>query len=860
MTKVSSRKLTVKNAEQVKTHEVKIMRIVESASSRSKKDIKDWRAALAMAEHHEKPRRRFLIDLYEELRLDAHIINLMNRYKRDVTQHPFLLRNKKSGKPDPEATKMLMKNWFIELLRYKQEANFFGHSLMQVKKIDVEGIKEIELINRRNVVPEFGSYIEDLSNDKLINYRDDPALNKYLFEYSAGSDNRFGYLNPCAPHILFKKNAMVAWSEFCEIFGLPIRYVVTDNRRKADIDRIEKALREMGKAAYGIFHTGEEMKFAETTRTDAFRVFDNLRLAANAEMGVMILGETMTTDVGANGSRAQAEVHQQTSLKASGENRMNTEIWVNETVMPKLNVFGYGLKNFEFYYPKQATFNPEEWTVYQGLLQHYDIDEKFFTEQYGVPITAKKQFNGTGEAGKSGGNEGGVPGKKKEPKPEDDEGEPAANSIKVLLNQLHFGCCTNPEIYLSESLFNQLLKSNLKLLESIYSNPQITDYGYQTATSNLLLEALWKGFKGKPATFSNANNSIGIDYNTPDYLAYTMMEANIHQFSAGKTVAMVQELNALARNHKTFEAFEKAANPVMDSYSKQYLNAEYNNVWATGQNAAEYHRMKADAELYPYWQYLTANDARVRDAHRALHGKVFKHDDAVWDTIYPPNGWNCRCYIKPLMNYNQERLSNEDEALNALAQTDSGNMSELDRMKKSGFDKNRAELKVAFTESQMYVKKFDGSKLGVKAYDLPKWNDIDKSKLPEVPTGKTKEDAQAWYDANVKDGVINDYAERKMGFEKSTLQKHLTEKYIQQGRQNMMDLLGSAIIEPDEVWLQRTSANSFSYLYILFTNENPLAVIADVTGNKSLSIQTWFMLSKQPDDARSGILVKKKKQ
>src|SRR5690606_21010943 len=156
---------------------------------------------------------------------------------------------------------------------------------------------------------------------------------------------------------------------------------------------------------------------------------------------------------------------------------------------------------------------------------------------------------------------------------------------------------------------------------------------------------------------------------------------------------------------------EKAATPVLGQYNGNYLAAEYNIVWATGQNAAEYHRMKADAEDYPYWQYITAGDARVRDAHRVLHKKVFKHDDPVWNTIYPPNGWNCRCYVKPLSNYSTDKLSNENEALDELAKSfnQNENLSELDKMRKTGFDKNRAELKVAFTESQQYIKKFDGS-------------------------------------------------------------------------------------------------------------------------------------------------------
>ncbi len=858
--KISSRKVPlIASPENKKVEDKKIIRIVEQAHYRSRKDINDWRAALAMAEHHEKPRRRYYIDLCEELRLDPYMINLMNRFNRHVCQHPFLLREKKSGKPDKEATKLLTKGWMYELLSYKIESKFFGHSLVEIKKIDAEGIKEIGLVERRNVVPEFGSYIPDLGEDKLINYRDSTSLNKYLFEANAGRGNKLGYLNPAAPGIMFKRNAMIAWSEFCEVFGLPIRYVVTDNTRKTDIDRIEKALRDMGKAAYGVFHTGEEMKFAETQRTDTYNVFDKLRLAVNQEITVMVLGETMTSEVGANGSRAQAEVHQDTSNEAADENRLQTEIWVNEEIMPKLDVHGYGLKNFEFYYPKQATFNANEWAVYSGLLQEYDIDEKFFIDQYGVPITGKKH-KGVGDGKeKSGGNEGGTKGKEKEPNPEDDEGEPANKGVRAITNMQHL-CCPDAEVHLSHSLFQALTASYNEVLKSVYENQQQINFSYCDATASLLREALWKGFSGKPATFKNEYNppGLGVDYDTPDYLAYTMMEANIFHFSAGKTVAMVQELNALARDNKTFEEFEKAATPVMDSYSKKYLNTEYNNVWATGQNAAEYHRMRGVSDEYPYWQYLSVGDSRVRDPHRALHGKVFRWDDPIWDIIYPPNGWNCRCYVKPLAYYDESKLYTYDKAMDDLAKSYNENetQSELDKMRKSGFDKNRAELQVAFTESQQYIKKFDGSKLGVTAYNLPKWSDIDKSNLPEVPKEKTKEDAQKWYQENVANELVNDYAGRALLFSKKQFDKHLEEQYIKQERQNLVELILPTIESPDEVWFQRTAGDRFGYMYVKHLRNKMLFIPAVFSAKKPIEIKTWYLADR--DVERNGILVKRK--
>src|SRR5690625_6100252 len=49
-------------------------------------------------------------------------------------------------------------------------------------------------------------------------------------------------------------------------------------------------------------------------------------------------------------------------------------------------------------------------------------------------------------------------------------------------------------------------------------------------------------------------------------------------------------------------------------------------------------------------------DSRTRPSHAALHEKVFPHDDPIWEHIYPPNGFNCRCRVRTL---SEDRLKEE---------------------------------------------------------------------------------------------------------------------------------------------------------------------------------------------------------
>ncbi|EKS6643356.1 minor capsid protein [Enterobacter hormaechei] len=58
-------------------------------------------------------------------------------------------------------------------------------------------------------------------------------------------------------------------------------------------------------------------------------------------------------------------------------------------------------------------------------------------------------------------------------------------------------------------------------------------------------------------------------------------------------------------------------------------------------------QMRGVAER-PYLEYNAVMDNRTRPLHASLNGRVFRWDDPIWQTIYPPNGYNCRCWVRAL--------------------------------------------------------------------------------------------------------------------------------------------------------------------------------------------------------------------
>ncbi|GIV45764.1 MAG: hypothetical protein KatS3mg036_0582 [Ignavibacterium sp.] len=73
--------------------------------------------------------------------------------------------------------------------------------------------------------------------------------------------------------------------------------------------------------------------------------------------------------------------------------------------------------------------------------------------------------------------------------------------------------------------------------------------------------------------------------------------------------------------------------------------------------SGHYKAMTDNIKDRPYWMYNAVLDSNTRPSHRALHGKVFRADDPIWDKIYPPNDWNCRCSVIPLDDADLEEMN-----------------------------------------------------------------------------------------------------------------------------------------------------------------------------------------------------------
>jgi SPP1 gp7 family putative phage head morphogenesis protein len=64
--------------------------------------------------------------------------------------------------------------------------------------------------------------------------------------------------------------------------------------------------------------------------------------------------------------------------------------------------------------------------------------------------------------------------------------------------------------------------------------------------------------------------------------------------------------------------------------------------------ASRYRRLMQQVDVFPFWQYKTHGDGNVRPSHAALNGKIFPAGHDIWQRIFPPWDWGCRCLVVPL--------------------------------------------------------------------------------------------------------------------------------------------------------------------------------------------------------------------
>ena len=332
----------------------------QQTDSLTKKDVADWRAAHQVAIDYENPNRCRLYDIYADCVLDAHLSGCIAQRKGKVLQKDFRLVDG-SGKENIAATELLQAGWFLDFLELCLDSIYWGPTLIQLGDIIRDNgpmrFDGVELVPRKHVVPEYGVLVRNPGDDwrQGITYREGDIANWCV---EVGKPRDLGLLLKCAPSCFSKKNMLAYWDVFGEIFGMPMRIARVNGLDEAERAKTEAALRDMGAAQYILTSDGTEIEIKESSRGDAYNVYDKRVDRCNSELSKVVLNQTMTIDSGS--SLSQSEVHLEIFERTTESDAIMCAHIINGRLLPLMELHGFPVKGCRFQWNNAASYSPAE--------------------------------------------------------------------------------------------------------------------------------------------------------------------------------------------------------------------------------------------------------------------------------------------------------------------------------------------------------------------------------------------------------------------------------------------------------------------------------------------------------------------
>ena len=360
----------------------------------TKKDIGAWRMAWQRAIDVQNPNRCALLDIYTDVSVDMHLTGCVGQRKGFVTKRGFKLVDK-GGKKNDDVTALFETEWFDEFVSLVLDSRYYGHSLIQFDvPIDRDGQMQFpipELVPRKHVRPEYGVIVRNQNDvpQSGISYRDGEFADWCI---EVGRPHDLGLYLKCCPSALSKKNMLAFWDGFGEIFGMPIRIAKTTSQDEKSRNKIQDMLAKMGAAFYGVFPNDTEIEIKESSRGDAYNVYDKRIDRANSELSKGVLNQTMTIDSGS--SLSQSQVHLEVFENVINEDQKLVRNVVNNKLIPFMVKHGFPVVGYTFEWDDTVVYTPEHIREVERMLitGGYEIDPKYFADKYGIEITGKKDF------------------------------------------------------------------------------------------------------------------------------------------------------------------------------------------------------------------------------------------------------------------------------------------------------------------------------------------------------------------------------------------------------------------------------------------------------------------------------------
>jgi len=829
-----------------------ISQIVIKPPQRKTSNVGEWRSALQSAD---QGRVKKLFDLYEDLLIDGILSDAVGKRIDAVTNSPITFVDAQ-GEEVEDIVTLIDTPAFEDLLTEIMHARFWGRSAIEFDFKDGFSVydipkKHIDIINKQILINEFDS--------TGIPYEQDENI------LVIGKRRDFGLFLKTAPYAIWKRGGFGDYAQWLEIFGMPQRVGKYSSYDPESRKLLEQALSQAGSAPWCVIPKETDVETVNNTGNGSSGTsYNDFRKACNEEMLITCLGQTMTTLQGDKGARSLGEVHKQVE---EGKNRSDMRFVqrvLNYSVLPLLEKRGFKVKGGRFVFPESA----EQLTVSDivALCEIIDIPSKFLHDKYSLPIPTDGET-----IARKGGEKAPVPEPEKDPlpgeeaDPVDDPKKPGDGNPPVKARTKKTEKLNNDDRNLFLRLFDFFAVAPAAMTGAKWTGTHLTLKDDDLSDSVISRIAGATNFDVELFDYISQDLIGGLDNKTINLLdldftyvyesdAYkTAMELNMFRFSGAKTLAEITELNRLYRESISFEDFYKKAREVSDTFNKKWQKTEWQTANLIASSTSNYQRLQKKTNLFPYWEYRTVGDDKVRPEHAKLNGIILLAIDPRWLKIWPPNGWKCRCYVIPRMAHEVKDIDMDEmkARVDAYFETAEWKMNES-----QGFGVNRALTPEVFDEDQMYIKKFPAQAgkllkdINYQTYNLGTYQqNRAKADVMLTPFEGTLSDFEKTLKKEGDSLFMTDHKKRSILFD-------LTPDAEQQ---KLLTSAQSCLESPDEAWIQAVKGLD-TVVYLKYYQDATIAVTAEVSEGIIYRIKDIFKVKENKSAMllRAGLLIFRK--
>lgn len=341
-------------------------------------DIADYMSAIRAAENVDFSRRYKLYDLYSDILMDTHLTCVIEKRKNAVLCSDIEFQV--NGKPDETVNEQIRSPWFNKLIGDIIDARFWGFSLCQFYK-EGEWV-DYDLVPRKHVDP-----IKKL----ILRHQTDVTglpWDKYTDLLFIGSPSDLGLLAKAAPWVIYKRNTTGDWSQFSEIFGMPIQEYIYDSDDEESRQRAMEDAANTGSLAQFFHAKDTEFKLTEAgNKTGSADVYERLCERCNNEISKLVLGNTLTTESSENGTQALGTVHKKVEDKVAQADKNYVLNVLNYDMSDIFAHMGINIAGGVFCFPeKKETDSTTKLNIITTLKKNFNlpVSDEYLYEEFGV--------------------------------------------------------------------------------------------------------------------------------------------------------------------------------------------------------------------------------------------------------------------------------------------------------------------------------------------------------------------------------------------------------------------------------------------------------------------------------------------